>query len=234
MTDRIKMIRMSEKEYHDDCYDNQTLFEAGSWLHKPVKTVLDQFEALEPVSEMRVLDLGCGVGRNSIPTARHLQASNGKVVCVDFLDSAIHHLKRYSKVYGVAEQLEMIVSDISQFTVIPNHYQYIYAVSTLEHLDSIETFDRVIERMKAGTTNGGINCFIISSNIQEIEVETGNLLDPMFELLFETDELLHKLETLYKGWQVLKQTVKGYELEIQRADKPVLLKSDVVTWSVRK
>jgi len=81
--DWISQIRTEEKKYHDYCYDNYTLFEAGSWLHKPVKTVIDLLPMLEGKEEVKVLDLGCGVGRNSIPIAEKMKKSGGKVVCVD-------------------------------------------------------------------------------------------------------------------------------------------------------
>ncbi|MDQ0876282.1 hypothetical protein QFZ77_004941 [Paenibacillus sp. V4I3] len=39
MDNRIKIIRDEERKYHEACYDNYKLFEEGSWLSKPVKTV---------------------------------------------------------------------------------------------------------------------------------------------------------------------------------------------------
>jgi hypothetical protein len=41
MDNRIKFIRNEERKYHEACYDNYKLFEEGSWLSKPVKTVMD-------------------------------------------------------------------------------------------------------------------------------------------------------------------------------------------------
>lgn len=38
---RIQRIRDEEKTYHEICYQYYTLFEQGSWLYKPVKTVMD-------------------------------------------------------------------------------------------------------------------------------------------------------------------------------------------------
>lgn len=44
MDDRILRIRAEERKYHEACYDNYTLFEAGTWLHKPVKSVMDALD----------------------------------------------------------------------------------------------------------------------------------------------------------------------------------------------
>lgn len=66
---RIDYIRQEEKKYHDLCYEQYKLFEAGSWLYKPVKTVMDMLNYLEEQKDLQILDLGSGVGRNSTPIA---------------------------------------------------------------------------------------------------------------------------------------------------------------------
>ena len=32
----IESIRLKEKNYHDKFYENNVLFQEGTWLHKPV------------------------------------------------------------------------------------------------------------------------------------------------------------------------------------------------------
>lgn len=44
---RIGYIRQEEKKYHDLCYEQYKLFEAGSWLNKPVTTVMDLMDYFE-------------------------------------------------------------------------------------------------------------------------------------------------------------------------------------------
>lgn len=44
---RIQYIRQEEKKYHDLCYEQYKLFEIGSWLYKPVKTVMDLMDRFE-------------------------------------------------------------------------------------------------------------------------------------------------------------------------------------------
>lgn len=232
--ERMERIRLKEKEYHDDCYENMPLFQSGSWLHKPVKTVLDTFELLDPKEDLRILDAGCGVGRNSIPLAQRMRGSSGKVVCVDLLESAIRNLENYGAAYGVADHLEPVVSDVKHFRVAPRSYDYVFAVSALEHLDSKDTFNHVLADMMTGTKERGIHCFIINSNVRERSADTGDLLDPMFEIVFDTEELLGILTSLYNGWRILKTTVKPYEIEISRDGRQVRLESDVVTWVAKK
>lgn len=63
-------IRNAERKSHESCYENNRLFEEGSWLAKPVSSVMDIFPLLNKESSVKILDLGCGVGRNCIPAAQ--------------------------------------------------------------------------------------------------------------------------------------------------------------------
>jgi len=231
---KLERIRMKEKEYHDHCYNNNQLFMEGSWLHKPVKTIMDLFDIIQDHSEIKILDLGCGVGRNSIPLAEKLVNRKGTVVCIDLLESAIENLVQYGHKYRVLDKIRYEVTDISDFNIEQNNYNFIFSVSSIEHLASEDIFDVTLRNIMKGTVAGGMNCFIISTNIRETEVETGTALEPMYELLFETDYLLNKLKSNYMNWKCIKQTIKPYEVEIIRDGQRVLLQGDVVTWAVQK
>ncbi|GIO41679.1 hypothetical protein J41TS4_14370 [Paenibacillus apis] len=52
--------------------------------------------------------------------------------------------------------------------------------------------------------------------------------------MYETDQLIRKLQGIYSKWEILQQTVKPYELEIERDGQRILLQGDVLTWAVRK
>lgn len=114
---RIEFIRNEEKKYHDDCYENNKLFEEGSWLYKAVKTITDLLPLFDNKENLNVLDLGCGVGRNSIPIAEAIKQRNGKIICVDLLDSALDNLKRYSKEYKVEEVIRTEKADIGNYKI---------------------------------------------------------------------------------------------------------------------
>ncbi|MGM0885081.1 MAG: class I SAM-dependent methyltransferase [Bacillota bacterium] len=231
----LEEIRMREKEYHDCCYDNLELFAEGSWLHKPVKAVMDYFSYLDTKPEVNVLDLGCGVGRNSIPIALKMdECRTGKIVCVDLLDSAIRNLAKNVDRYMVSDKIELVRSDIRDYIIIPHFFDFIFSVSTIEHLDSELTFDRVIRGMIDGTKHKGLHYILMNTNVRETHIESSKSLEPMFELSFQAEYLLGKFHSHYGDWTVLEQTVKPYELEIDRNGERVLLQSDVVTWAVQK
>jgi cyclopropane fatty-acyl-phospholipid synthase-like methyltransferase len=234
MDNRIKMIRDEERKYHEACYDNYKLFEAGSWLYKPVKTVMDTMSYFDSNDSLTVLDLGCGVGRNSIPIAERLKARSGKVVCVDLIKSALTKLLSYSTTYGVNEYIETRLSDIGEYVIQDKEFDYIIAVSALEHVESEDKFTQVLERMVRGTKDRGINCIIIGTNIEEFDILTGTELEPLMELNMTTNQAQERLSKAYAGWEVLYTTIKSLEFNIDRNERKVLLKSDCITYVVRR
>lgn len=231
---RLDLIRKEEKKYHDFCYDNYKLFEKGSWLYKPVKTVMDLLPLFNNKENIRVLDLGSGVGRNSIPLAQKIKSENGKVVCVDLLESALDKLKLYSEEYEVGEVIETVKADIGHYKITKNEYDFIVAVSTLEHIESEDILDNVIRQMALGTKNEGINCIIVNSEVEEMDIESNKKLDAMMEINIKTEDMKNKLNEKYEGWEVLNQLVKPLEYKIVRDEKEVLLKTNAITYIVRK
>ncbi|WP_214629589.1 class I SAM-dependent methyltransferase [Paenibacillus agaridevorans] len=232
--DRVASIRIEEKKYHDFCYDNYNLFESGSWLHRPVKTVIDLLAEYKDQQSLCVLDLGSGIGRNSIPIAESLKNNNGKVVCVDILESAIDKLHYYSQKYDVEQYIEAILSDIEQFTIEQEKFDIIIAVSALEHVSSERELERKLNEMTCGTKSNGSNCIIIGSNIREICLENGQEFDPMFEVNISTERMLTLLDQCYAGWVVKNRFVKQLEYEIDRNGQNVMLTTDCITFVAKK
>lgn len=231
---RIERIRKEEKEYHEHCYENYKLFAEGSWLHKPVKTVMDLIPLLQKQQNISVLDLGSGVGRNSIPLAATIKEKNGRVVCVDLLPSAIEKLQHYSEDHHVQEAMELVTCDIADYEIKRNTFDLIVAVSSLEHVASENILENVLQQMAAGTTHKGINCIITNCEVEEIDMETGSKLEAFIEVNIPVNEMLQKLECIYEDWSVLNVIVKPLEYTITRNGKPVLLKTHAVTYVVKK
>lgn len=234
LMDRVANIRTEEKKYHDFCYDNYNLFEPGSWLNRPVKTVIDLIEDYKDQEYLCVLDLGSGIGRNSIPIAESLKFNSGKVVCVDLLESAIDKLHYYSQKYGVEQYIEARLSDIEQFTIEQEKFDIIIAVSALEHVSSERALERKLHEMTFGTKSNGSNCIIIGSNIKEVNLENGQELDPMFEVNISTERMMELLDHQYAGWEIKKRFVKQLEYEIDRNGQSVILTTDCITFVTKK
>ncbi len=234
MEKSIDKIREAEKASHIEVYSSAKLFESGSWLQKPVKTVLDILPLFENYNELNVLDLGCGVGRNCIPIAQKFCNIPCKIDCVDILDFAIKELKNNSIQYGVANSINGIVSSIDDFTVEENHYDFTLAISALEHVDSEKNFRNKLREIEKGTKKKGIVCMIINSEVTEKNKETGEILFPQFEVNIKTDELINILKETFIGWEILKQTVVAQRYDIPRENCTSDLSTNVVTIVARK
>lgn len=231
---RIDYIRQEEKKYHDLCYEQYKLFEIGSWLYKPVKIVMDLMDHFEGQNNLQVLDLGSGVGRNSIPIAQKLRNTSGTVTCVDLLNSALTKLQTYSKEHDVFEVIKTEQAAIENYHIDSNAYDYIVAVSSLEHVKSEEDFKNVLHSMKKGTKNGGINCLIINSNIQEIDLKTNEELEALIEINLPTEEIIRLLKSIYKGWKEVKVEIKELAYNIVRDERHIQLKTNAITFVVQK
>ena len=230
----LKSIREAEKESHLETYSTAKLFESGSWLQKPVKTVLDILPFFKDYKELSVLDLGCGVGRNCIPVAQEYKGIDCKIDCVDILDYAIEELNKNSMNFDVKNEINGIVSSIDDFTIQKNHYDFILAVSALEHINSVNAFSDKLNEICNGTRKNGIVCLIINSEVTEINKENGQKLIPQFEVNMNTKELLRLLNQTFNGWEIIKTTVRSQRYDIPRKNCISDLSTDVVTYVVKK
>lgn len=225
----LKSIREAEKASHIEIYSTAKLFESGSWLQKPVKTVLELIPLFKEYKELNILDLGCGVGRNCIPIAQSFK-NKCRIDCVDILDYAIDELKQNSIKFDVEKEINGIVSSIDDFSIKEDHYDLIIAVSALEHVDSVESFKNKLKEIANGTKENGIVCLIINSEINEVNKENGQSLVPQFEVNLKTSELLKLLEDAFNGWELIKKTVRSQKYDIPRENCIADLSTDVVTF----
>jgi 2-polyprenyl-3-methyl-5-hydroxy-6-metoxy-1,4-benzoquinol methylase len=231
--DKVAYIRQKEKEYHEQCYTENELFQVGSWLHKPVPFVLEVIREIPRSASLRALDLGCGVGRHSIPLAKKI-GKKGNVVCVDLLPVALEKLMEYGKMYGVEERLTCIQAEIDDMKIEKGTYDYIVAISSLEHVRSEHLLRDVLERMKTGTRENGIHYLVVNSSLEETDVATGKQLDPLIEVNIETEIMLALLDERYTGWTSIKREVKNLQFTIERDGKEVFLKTNAITYVVQK
>lgn len=187
----------------------------------------------EGYQELRVLDLGAGVGRNCIPFAQKYRNIPCRIDCVDHLELAIQLLQKNAQVYDVASSVFGIVSPIEQYTIPPNKYDLILAISALEHVESEEAFWKKISEIRRGIRKNGMVCLVINSNVVERDKLTGEELLPQFEINLETDALQEKVKCLFADWQELKSTVVRQKYDIPRGENIVELETNVVTYVAR-
>jgi hypothetical protein len=88
--------------------------------------------------------------------------------------------------------------------------------------------------MARGTKNKGINCIIVNSEVEEIDLETNKKLDAQMKINLSTNNMMNKLNSIYVGWEILTKLVKPLEYNITRDGKQILLKTNAITYVVRK
>ncbi len=160
--------------------------------------------------------------------------SGGTVTCVDLLDSALTKLQVYSTEHSVFEYIKTEQSAIEDYYIPSKTFNYIVAVSSLEHVRSIEDFKKVLHSMKNGTKSGSINCLIVNSNIQEIDLETNQALDALIEINLSTKEMIHTLKDVYTEWQEVQVEIKNLTYDIVRNGTHIQLNTNAITFVMQK
>ncbi len=233
-SNRLQQIRQSERNSHMEIYSSKELFEPGSWLQKPIKTVLDLIPLFQNHHKLCILDLGSGVGRNCIPFAQTYPNIPCTIDCVDILDFAIEKLQTNAQKYNVASSINGILSPIEDFVITKDKYDLIMAISALEHIDSEVSFVNKLREMREGIRKNGIVCLVINSNVVEKEKETGTPVPPQFEVNLSTTHLQALLNDIFQGWEQIKFTVRSQQYDIPREGFVSDLTTDVVTFVARK
>ena len=234
MDDRLARIRESEKKSHIEIYNNEKLYDTNSWLQKPIKTVQEILPLFGGYKELRVLDLGCGVGRNSICVAEKYKNIDCIVDCVDLLEIAIEKLHENANEHNVSTNINGIVKSMEQYDIDIHTYDLIMAISALEHIDTEESFLKKLTEIKDGLRENGIVCLVINSEVEEMNVDTGEMIDAQFEVNLPTEKVQEYLNTIFNGWSLLKTSVKEQEYRILRDKFISNLHTKVVTYVARK
>lgn len=234
MNERLARIRESERKSHTEIYTNEKLYNTDSWLQRPIKTVREVSSFFDDYEELRVLDLGSGVGRNSIFIAEKFKNINVTVDCVDLLEIAIEKLLENAKDHNVASSINGFCKSIEEYEIQKSSYDLIMAISALEHLETEELLLKKLVEIKEGVREKGIVCFVINSNITETNPETKEPLEAQFEINLSTKKIQSLIDVVFGGWEVLKSSVVAQEYDIPRKLCTSRLKSDVVTFVARK
>ena len=230
MNTRIDIIRENEKRSHTKIYTDAVLYNTDSWLKKPIKTVQELMPLLSDYDCLRALDLGCGIGRNSIYIAENYKNKCCMVDCVDILDIAIEKLKSNARTHGVEKRINGIRGTIEQYGIHKNTYDLVLAVSALEHVESEQSFIYKLQEIKDGIKSKGIVCLIINSEIREVNRDTYEELDPQFEVNLPTEVVKSYIEDAFAGWNILKKTVSFQEYDIPRDSITSHLTTNVITF----
>lgn len=234
MDERLKRIRESERKSHIEIYTDEKLYATDSWLKKPIKTVRDIMPLFEDYRELHVLDLGSGVGRNSIYVAECFRDRSCMVDCVDLLEIAIEKLYENAKEHNVEASIRGIQRSIEEYTIGADSYDFIMAISALEHIDTEESFRKKLLEIRNGLREKGVVCLVINSEVREKNADTGEAVDAQFEVNLPTVKMQEYLNEVFEGWSILKTTASAQEYDIPREGFVSRLSTNVVTFVARK
>ena len=234
METRIEKIRESERQSHTEIYSKEILYNSDSWLRKPIKTVQDVVPYFADYDTLRVLDLGCGVGRNSIFIADRFSDKDCLIDCVDILEIAIEKLLTNAQERGVIECINGYVDTIEHYQIKKDLYDLIIVVSALEHVESKEILLEKLQEIEEGLKPNGIVCLVINSEVKESKIDTHEELDPQFEVNLMTDEIQSYIKNIFSKYETIKNTMSYQEYDIPRGGLISHLTTNVVTYVGRK
>lgn len=219
--------------YHEQYYARHQLYEPGSWLASPDERI--DHLSTNLTSRSRVLDLGCGVGRNSIAIA---DKTGAHVTCVDILPAAIERLAENASRFGVADRIQTAICGMEEFPIAPSGFDLIMIVSAIEHVASRALLERVLRDVKSGTRAGG-RVFITTSTGRSIaDAATGEPVATSVETPLATDEAAGLFRSLFsddlEGWSVDELSTTPYRERCNLDGRDVIWQSVEVNLLARK
>ncbi|MNP50982.1 hypothetical protein D3C76_1452730 [compost metagenome] len=84
--------------------------------------------------------------------------------------------------------------------------------------------------MQEGTKTNGINCIMMSTEVQEIEMDSGSVHKGLIELNLSTEHAFSLLKTAYSEWEILKEHQVQHEIVEKIDDKEIFFRSQWITF----
>lgn len=234
MNSRVAKIRESERKSHTEIYTTEALYSSDSWLEKPIKTVKDIMPFFQENESLRVLDLGCGVGRNSLFIADKFATKECQIDCVDILEIAIEKLHENASEHSVSNSIRGFVDTIEHFPIMKEAYDLIIAVSALEHVESEDAFLKKLQEIREGIKPNGIVCLVANSEVREKIKDTNEELEPQFEVNLFSAKLQSYIDGIFSEFETIKSTLSFQEYDIPRDEFISHLSTKVITYVGRK
>lgn len=150
------------------------------------------------------------------------------------MDVAIVKLIENAKEHNVVHCINGIKNSIEDFEIVEQSYDLIMAISALEHIDTEKSFLRKLNEIKNGLRDKGIACFVINTDVREIDLDTNKTLEAQFEVNLSTEKLQKYLNDVFCDFVLLKSTVVNQEYDVPRENFVSRLHTNVVTYVVRK
>jgi 2-polyprenyl-3-methyl-5-hydroxy-6-metoxy-1,4-benzoquinol methylase len=136
--DRPCNVRHSQKDVGSEEY-----FREVEWRKYMVEPHIPGFADFERWRGKRVLEIGCGIGTDTINFARH----GARVTAVDLSENSLDLARKRARVFGLEDQIRFFQADAEHLTdyVPVEPYDLIYSFGVIHHTPHPE---RVIEQLR--------------------------------------------------------------------------------------
>lgn len=229
-----KKIRKYEQEYHDNLYATTKLWEKWSWLSSPISSVINGVNFLN-TKNISVLDIWCWVWRHCIPIAKEIQDAWGWVIGIDILALAWEKLEENKKNFWVKKDALFFEKiSIEDYKIEKEQFDYIIAVSSLEHTENIKTLKKVLKKMTYWTKKWGINYIIISVDNTLYNPLKNIFLEPMVEKNLQWSEAKKLLDDYYKDWEIIEYCIKPWQSIQNNTSEMLIQKGNSLRLMCRK
>jgi SAM-dependent methyltransferase len=200
--------RLETIRYHQDLYARHDLDDPSTWLGRPSPFVLRAIAAAATTKPALVLDLGCGIGRHTIPAAQALPAGS-RVIGVDLLPIATARLKEAAEAAYVSVQ--PVVADLETFAIAPESADLVISCSALEHVSSKPALEAALVRWQRMTRVGGLHCLVVGCDKREVCAD-GSTRPAIAEFELTRSDAGEMLERCYRGWEQVEYAVDHYSV----------------------
>ena len=138
---------------YDDGYKSCPCF----WGNEPGSLVKLYTSSVGLFKGFRVLDAGCGEGKN----AYYFGQRGSTVLAIDVSDYAIHNAKR---TFGNIENVTWLCGNIRDIELPDNHYNIVIAYGLLHCLHSEVDIKNLVMRLQSATKKGGYHLVCAFNN----------------------------------------------------------------------
>lgn len=147
------------RSYYEDDYNRDEYF----WGVEPSSMCLKVLELMPPTKPLKLLDIGCGEGKDAVFFAR----CGYNISALDISDAGIEKTKKLAEKAGV--YVDVFKANIMDFR-LEKKYDIIYSNGTLHHINQTLR-DEIFSNYKAFTNDGGLHalqCLVEKPFIQKI------------------------------------------------------------------